>query len=100
MASKSKREGFGNEDLDENWLETQKVVAVDLPPSRTVKLQLQKSIILNVTGPVTGQKYQFMGAGSIRDDIDILDAPELLKMQTGGSCCGGNSPQHYFVEVE
>lgn len=75
-------------------------VKVDEEPKaeepKTVRITLLRQVNLTVTASVTKNIYKFFGAGSTVS-VDTRDAPELLSKVRGQSCCGGSSPQHYFV---
>jgi len=68
----------------------------------TVRLALRYDVILNTIGPVTGNKYQFRGAGAVLD-IDKQDADIMILKKRGKSCsgCTGvSAPSYYFVVLE
>lgn len=68
----------------------------------TVRLALRYDVILNTIGPVTGNKYQFRGAGAVLD-IDKQDADIMILKMRGKSCsgCTGvSAPSYYFVVLE
>ena len=68
----------------------------------TVRLALRYDITLNTIGPVTGNKYQFRGAGAILN-IDKEDADIMILKKRGKSCsgCTGvSAPSYYFVILE
>ena len=45
---------------------------------------------LTITGTVTGKLYVFNGAGTAQE-VDILDADDMLNKKRGKACCGGTS---------
>jgi hypothetical protein len=53
----------------------------------TVRLVLLRAVKLTITGPVSGKTYSFSGAGSVVE-VDEVDAPAMLAIQKGHSCCG------------
>jgi hypothetical protein len=64
----------------------------------TVRLVLLKELNLNATGPVTGKRYRFSGAGA-EVNVDKTDADVMLARR-GGECCPGSvGPQPYFALV-
>jgi hypothetical protein len=65
----------------------------------TVRLVLQKNIILNVKGPVTGIVYHFNRGGSVVA-VDARDAPLMLEKKPSGACCSGTIGSPYFVLAE
>jgi hypothetical protein len=68
----------------------------------TVRLALRYDVILNTIGPVTGNKYQFRGAGAVLD-VDKQDADIMILKKRGKSCsgCTGvSAPSYYFVVLE
>jgi hypothetical protein len=68
-------------------------------PQTTVRLRLLKSITLNYTGPITGQKYVFSGSGSVVE-VDAEDATIMLEKKGGRPCCPTSvGPQPYFELV-
>jgi len=65
----------------------------------TVRLRLLKQLILNYTGPVTGNKYVFSGIGSIVE-VDADDATIMLEKKGNKACCPNSvGPQPYFEIV-
>jgi hypothetical protein len=50
---------------------------------------------VQVTGTVTGTKYEFAKAGTVVA-VDKLDANELLNKKKGNACCGGQSGKPIF----
>ena len=88
---------------DSEWVEpleeqyTPKVVEINLPPPKTVALQLQINCILKTQGSVSGNLYVFGGAGSIVD-VDERDAPKMLEKSLGRPCCSPEASK-YFVLV-
>ena len=62
-----------------------------------VPLQLQKDLILNITGPVSGLQYLFEGSGSIVYVADE-DVEKMLMKKSGAGCCG-TPPSPYFKRV-
>ena len=79
------------------WVEEQVEVS-DVLQEEKVPLQLQKDVILNINGPVTGTPYHFNRAGSIvlvyKADVD-----EMMKKQSGSACCSGTPPLPYFKRL-
>lgn len=67
------------------------------PEIETVPVMLLKSMILKMTGKVTGKEYIFNGGGSIVN-IDIKDMDYLLEHnQPTPSCCGNYSSPNFEV---
>jgi hypothetical protein len=76
-------------------LEVGQAEVVDTPAS-TVRLVLLRNVRLNIAGPVTGQMYYFLGAGSYAD-VDALDAPGMLTKRSASSCCTGETSPYFQV---
>lgn len=67
------------------------------PDIETVPVMLMKSMILKMTGKVTGKEYIFNGGGSIVD-IDVRDMENLLENNKPiPSCCGSYSSPNFEV---
>lgn len=64
-----------------------------------MKLQLCKSIVLIINGPITGKEYVFNGAGSIVK-VDDVDGEIMKNKKSNQPCCGGGGPTNYFQVVE
>lgn len=61
--------------------------------SRTIQLRSVYDAHLKITGPVTGEIYEWVRAGSVVS-VNELDAPEMLTKRIGGrSCCGGSNQE-------
>lgn len=90
MEKRSKDEWYGKSRVK---------VAEAVTKSPTVRLVLQRNIILNYTGKVTGNLYRFYGAGSIVE-VDERDVPAMLaKDANKRSCCSGVETIPYFQIV-
>ena len=63
----------------------------------TVRLVLQKDVVLTYTGKITGNVYVFNRAGS-QLDVDKRDA-EIMLMRKGSPSCCGSQPTPYFDVV-
>ena len=63
----------------------------------TIRVRLLKSMIVKVTGGVTGKEYTFNGAGSIVD-VDKSDIESINKKNTiHQSCCGSYSSPYFEI---
>lgn len=71
-------------------------VFVEEAPASPVRLVLLKNIHLNILGPVTGQLYQFIGAGAYVD-VDAADAPGMLAKRSKSSCCTGETSPYFEI---
>ena len=63
---------------------------------KTVRLVLNKNLLLKIRGPITGTLYVFNGGGSSLE-VDERDAVEMLQKGIRKSCCGGAAPSPYFT---
>jgi hypothetical protein len=56
---------------------------------KTTRLVLLKDLILQYTGPISGNVYHFNRAGSIVD-VDNKDVEAMLAKRTKSTCCPGS----------
>lgn len=61
----------------------------------TVQLRLMKNVTLKIRGSVSGNLYEFHGAGSVLN-VDKRDVPEFLARIRPDSCCGGTKGTPIF----
>ena len=61
----------------------------------TVSIVCLIDATVKVTGAVTGNKYEFYGAGA-KVEVDIKDKNEILNKKRGRGCCGGESGKPIF----
>lgn len=66
--------------------------------NRTVKIQSLLDAHVIYDGQVTGQHYEWGGAGTIVT-VDEQDVPELLSKRRGKKPCCGNSEQPPIFQV-
>lgn len=67
-------------------------------PDEVVAVMNTRSMIIYYVGKHTGRTYIFNGAGSIIEDVDKLDAEEMVNLPLTPSCCG-SLPTPYFQIV-
>ena len=65
----------------------------------TVPLVLLREVKLTITGSVSGVVYQFNGAGSVVA-VDERDAPAMLAILKGHTCCGDKLSRPMFQLAE
>jgi hypothetical protein len=69
----------------------------DVP--RRVKIRSLLDARLKITGPVSGEQYEFVGAGV---EVEILetDVPLMLAKRVGGrGCCGADAEGNKLFEL-
>jgi hypothetical protein len=69
----------------------------ELETPKLVRLVLLKAVTLKATGKITGNEYNFNGAGS-QVDVDEKDVEHFLS-RVARSCCSGNTFSPYFEIV-
>lgn len=87
-----------NDVRDSKWVKVEIEPAVQL--RETVRVILLQPVNMKYTGTVTGQRYQWHGAGSVIE-VDLEDVEELLKKKTRPclTCSGSNVETPYFELV-
>ncbi len=81
-------------------LKTKAAPKKDSPPVLRALRSIRPNRLV-MKGPITGKRYEWPYVGYVRDDVDAVDYPELLKMSaTTAACCGGAAAtKKYVVEA-
>ena len=96
--SSNERDSKRVEVVKDAYIKPIKKAKVEAP--KTVRIVLARNKIVNTYGSVTGNRYSFLGAGSILS-VDERDVPTLLAKGAGGtSCCSGVPTSPYFELVK
>ena len=67
-------------------------------PDEVVSVVNTRNMIIYYVGKNTGRTYVFNGAGSVVEDVDKIDAEEMVNLPVTPSCCG-SFPTPYFQIV-
>jgi len=70
----------------------------DEPEEETVTVMNLRSMVIYYVGKNTGRTYVFNGAGSVVENVDKIDAEEMVNLPVTPSCCG-SYPTPYFQIV-
>ena len=67
----------------------------DEPDDETVAVMNMRSMIIHYVGKSTGRTYIFNGAGSVVEDVNKIDADEMINLHITPSCCGSYSTPYF-----
>lgn len=67
-------------------------------PDEVVSVMNMRNMVIYFVGKHTGRTYVFNGAGSVVEDVDKIDADEMVNLPVTPSCCG-SFPTPYFQIV-
>lgn len=67
-------------------------------PDDTVSVMNMRNMVIYYVGKNTGRTYVFNGAGSVVENVDKIDAEEMVNLPVTPSCCG-SYPTPYFQIV-
>jgi hypothetical protein len=81
---------------DERFI--QESFCMDIEPDEVVSVMNTRNMIIYYVGKNTGRTYVFNGAGSVVEDVDKIDADEMVNLPVTPSCCG-SFPTPYFQIV-
>lgn len=69
----------------------------DEPQEETVTVMNMRNMIIYYVGKNTGRTYVFNGAGSTVENVDKIDADEMVNLPIAPSCCGSFSTPYFQI---
>jgi len=70
------------------------ILQINLPKAITLPIVLLQNVNLKITGAVSGNLYEFYGAGYVVE-VDERDIPAFLAKTTGRPCCSDKASPYF-----